>query len=235
VNRLVLSVFPGLGLLDRAFEEAGFTVVRGPDILWGGDMRHFHVPPGVFAGIIGGPPCQPHSTAAEIRGTEAIDLIPEFVRVVGEGQPDWAVMENVRGAVGHAGVPPEWHHTILSDCDCGGETKRTRAFWTWPFFMMAPGGKWGGESSHSVMATTWKRGKSDSPYVADKGFLPGDLSVEEYERLQGVPGLTAALRKAGANKSIAVHMLGNGVPMSLGRYVAKSVVAAMYAGEGATK
>jgi site-specific DNA-cytosine methylase len=26
---LVLSLFPGIGLLDRAFEEAGFCVVRG--------------------------------------------------------------------------------------------------------------------------------------------------------------------------------------------------------------
>lgn len=33
---LVLSLFPGIGLLDMAFEEEGFTVVRGPDLLWGG-------------------------------------------------------------------------------------------------------------------------------------------------------------------------------------------------------
>jgi hypothetical protein len=30
----VLSLFPGIGLLDRAFEECGFMVVRGPDLLW---------------------------------------------------------------------------------------------------------------------------------------------------------------------------------------------------------
>jgi hypothetical protein len=41
---LVLSLFPGIGLLDRAFEEAGFCVVRGPDLLWGGDVRVFHPP-----------------------------------------------------------------------------------------------------------------------------------------------------------------------------------------------
>lgn len=34
----VLSLFPGLGLLDLAFEDAGFCVVRGPDHLWGGDV-----------------------------------------------------------------------------------------------------------------------------------------------------------------------------------------------------
>lgn len=51
----VLEVFPGLSLLGRAFEEAGFCVVRGPDILWGGDVRRFHVRRG-FDGLIGGPP-----------------------------------------------------------------------------------------------------------------------------------------------------------------------------------
>jgi DNA (cytosine-5)-methyltransferase 1 len=31
VNPLVLSLFPGIGLLDMAFDEEGFCVVRGPD------------------------------------------------------------------------------------------------------------------------------------------------------------------------------------------------------------
>ncbi len=53
---LVLSLFPGIGLLDKAFESVGFAVVRGPDLLWGGDIRRFHVPAGRFDGIIGGPP-----------------------------------------------------------------------------------------------------------------------------------------------------------------------------------
>jgi hypothetical protein len=37
---LVLSLFSGIGLLDYAFELEGFTVVRGPDLLWGGDVRN---------------------------------------------------------------------------------------------------------------------------------------------------------------------------------------------------
>ena len=35
--QLVLSLFPGIGLLDSAFEEEGFIVVRGPDLIWGGE------------------------------------------------------------------------------------------------------------------------------------------------------------------------------------------------------
>lgn len=100
--RLVLSLFPGIGLLDRAFEEEGFCIVRGPDLLWGGNVRSFHPPSGKFDGVIGGPPCQAHSQFAHIARHRnhqvAEDLIPEFERVVAEARPAWFVMENVRGA-----------------------------------------------------------------------------------------------------------------------------------------
>ncbi len=64
MSGLVLSLFPGIGLLDMAFEQEGYCVVRGPDVLWGGDIRNFHPPAGVFEGVIGGPPCQAHSSFA---------------------------------------------------------------------------------------------------------------------------------------------------------------------------
>lgn len=83
-NDLALSLFPGIGLLDMAFEEAGFCVVRGPDVLWGGDVKRFHPPAGRFDGIIGGPPCQAFSQLRYMvirrHGVEALaeNLIPEF-------------------------------------------------------------------------------------------------------------------------------------------------------------
>lgn len=52
--KLVLSLFPGIGMLDVAFELEGNVVVRGPDPIWGGDIRRFHPPKGKFDGIIGG-------------------------------------------------------------------------------------------------------------------------------------------------------------------------------------
>ena len=229
---LVLSLFPGIGLLDRAFEEQGFQIVRGPDKLWGGDVRKFHAPPGVFAGVIGGPPCQVFSTASSIRGTEAVDLIPEFLRVIREAEPLWVVMENVRQVIGHPMIPRDWNHTLLRDWDCGGETARVRAFWTWPFMVLVPS-RAGGDPSKSVMATTWKRGRSDSKYVTDKGFLPGDLPVMEYARLQGAVEVGEALEAHKSSKAFSVHMLGNGVPLSMGRVIARGAHAAMpFAGGG---
>ena len=55
---LVLSLFPGADLLGRAFEEAGFVVVRGPELMFGQDIRSWHSLPGKFDGVIGGPPCK---------------------------------------------------------------------------------------------------------------------------------------------------------------------------------
>ena len=103
MNQLVLSLFPGIGLLDMAFELEGFTVVRGPDVLWGGDIREFHPPARRFDGIIGGPPCQAFSRLAHMvrhNGHEPKfgNLIPEFERCVKEALPAWFVMENVPDA-----------------------------------------------------------------------------------------------------------------------------------------
>ena len=215
--RLVLSLFPGIGLFDRAFEQAGFTIVRGPDALWGGDIRNFHVPAGVFGGVIGGPPCQRFSTAGNIVGSEALDLVPEFVRIVREAAPLWGVMENVRQTAGHPAIPRGWIYSTLRDYDCGGETERTRAFWHWPFLMLAPS-RAPGDAAYSVLASTWKRG--GSRYAADKGFLAGNLPVAEYARLQGAEDVGAALKEFGASRAFAVHVLGNGVPLAMGRHIA---------------
>jgi len=54
MDNLILSVFPGIDLLGKAFEEEGYCVVRGPDRLWGGDIKAFHPPASAFVGILGG-------------------------------------------------------------------------------------------------------------------------------------------------------------------------------------
>lgn len=101
--QLVLSLFPGIGLLDRAFELEGNCVLRGPDVLWGGDIREFHPPSGKFDGVIGGPPCQAFSSLVHLVRTNGYEpkfgnLIPEFERCIVESKPAWFLMEEVRGA-----------------------------------------------------------------------------------------------------------------------------------------
>lgn len=97
-SQLVLVLFPGIDLLGRGFEQEGFSIVRGPDLLWGGDIRKFRVPAGKFEGIIGGSPCQDFSKARRAPPTGlGLEMLGEFLHVVTEAQPEWFLLENVPG------------------------------------------------------------------------------------------------------------------------------------------
>lgn len=76
-----------------------------------------------------------------------------------------------------------------------------------------------GDPEYSVMATTWKRGASK--YCDDKGFLKGNYPLEYYAKLQGYD--ITGLINAGFSRRTIIHLLGNGVPTAMGRYVAKQV------------
>lgn len=131
MSELVLSLFPGIDLLGRAFEDEGYTVVRGPDPLWGGDIKTFSPPAGRFEGVIGGPPCQIHSRLRHLNplaGQKHGDLIPEFCRVVGEAQPDWFLMENVREAPLPAVPGYVVRDLLLNNKWLGAEQHRVRRF-----------------------------------------------------------------------------------------------------------
>ncbi len=94
----VLSLFPGIGLLDMAFESLGFSVVRGPDLIWGGDIRQFDATPlrGKIWGVVGGPPCQDFSKARMIAPTgNGEEMIDQYKRVIRECEPAWWLAENV--------------------------------------------------------------------------------------------------------------------------------------------
>ena len=137
---LILSLFPGGGLLDYAFELEGFCVVRGPDVIWGGDIRRFHPPPGRFDGIIGGDPCQSHSSLANLvraKGLEPSfpDMTPEYQRCVEAARPAWFLRENVPQA---PDVKPAGYNvrsfmldnsTLDSGDGTGNEQMRKRRFW----------------------------------------------------------------------------------------------------------
>ena len=183
-SQLVLSLFPGADLLGRAFEEQGMCIVRGPDKLWGGDVREFHAPSGKFDGVIGGPPCQMFSKAA-ISGSPAENLIPEFVRLVDETKPRWAVMENVPQARWAA---PDWPSVTIRDFDVGGLTFRTRTFWFYGIDPAPVPTRLPGEPEWSVLASNWQtRGKSS--YLRRVQALGGC----EAGRLMGYPELAERL------------------------------------------
>lgn len=210
---LVLSLFPGIGLLDMAFEEAGFCVVRGPDLLWGGDVHRFHAEPGWFDGIIGGPPCKGESALAHLNGKPGVTLKPEFDRVVAEARPAWWVMEAVKR---HRDAP---HVFPLSPRHIGEEQSRLRYFHSnlplqryieTELFVTAP-------FKHAVLA-----GHGGAVGSVQKGMAK--YAFAEACRLQGLP---AGFDLPGFTVTAKYEAVGNGVPLSMGRAVAKAVKAAL--------
>lgn len=109
----VLSICTGMGLMDRAFLDAGFDVAPGceidPDMramhsaLCGGEylahdladliplVRGMH-----FDGVIGGPPCQAHTKLRAMRKPKFPDLTPLVNELLQAVTCDWYVFENVR-------------------------------------------------------------------------------------------------------------------------------------------
>lgn len=245
MNQLVLSLFPGIGLLDMAFEEEGFCVVRGPDLLWGGDIRRFHPPRGKFDGVIGGPPCQLFSRMRFLNpnaGKKHGNQIPEYSRCVLEALPDWFVMENVPDApLPDCGAEyPILRTARVTDVAVGGHTSRDRLF---TFGSYAAVGQFcveelalhdpeprqavlAGGSGRAVPVAIGGSGKRKRTLHPRHGPNPGPrASVAEMLEAQGVPGswLDESPFRAVAKR----HMIGNGVPRATGLAIARAVKRAL--------
>lgn len=227
--QLVLSLFPGIGLLDRAFEDEGFCVVRGPDVLWGGDVRRFHPPAGRFNGVIGGPPCQKFSEAAIIRGQQdrRENLIPEFERVVREASPLWFLMENVRRAPLPEVDRYEVASYLVNNRWFGAEQMRKRRFsFGWlgarrPL-LIEPTIERARRTTRAVLASDGKRrgGGNNLPDRAHT-ISAERFTFEQCCELQGLPA--DFLSHAPFTVEGKYRAVGNGVPLAMGRALARAV------------
>lgn len=154
----VLSICCGMGLLDRAFLDAGFDVVAGCEI--DPDQRGLHrqlcgtdplvediadLPAAVrgesFDGIIGGPPCQSNTKLRAMRKPKFADLSPEVEAVMRAVTHRWFLFENVAPVqvVGakfahlnamHYGRPHQSRRRCFTFSPCLTPSRCTRARWT---------------------------------------------------------------------------------------------------------
>jgi len=234
VTQLVLSLFPGIGLLDMAFEQEGFCVVRGPDLLWGGDIKAFHPPAGKFDGVIGGPPCQRFSSLQAINTAQGRplppDLIPEFARVVAEAQPDWWLMENVPQAPSALVDGYKRQMVMLDNNWVGGEQRRLRKF----TFGTRDGRKLTIEEHalycpNPAPTVTRRQVKWDNRTEKSRKGRPMSTmswaNLRSAIRLQGLP--ETFLDNTPFTLEGACGAIGNGVPLPMGRAVAQAVKRAL--------
>lgn len=209
--RLILSIFPGIDLLGRAFEEQGDCVVRGPDLLWGGDVCNFFPPAGVFAGVIGGSPCQDFSRSRRCRPTGAgLAMLQQFVRVVECAGPEWFLLENVTGVPDVTARCYQMQRFFLNARDCGSRQHRHRRF---QFgcrdgvgLVIPPPIPPVTDGSRTCMAT--EGGRSDRRTWADFCELQG------LPRRFDLPGLPIGMK---------YKAVGNGVPLEMGRVLAIAI------------
>lgn len=205
-SRLILSLFPGIDLLGRAFEDFGYCVVRGPDLIFGGDIRVFNPPCGVFWGVIGGPPCQDFSSLRRDPPVgHGLKMLAEFQRCVTEANPEWWLMENV------ARVPDviisgyNWQRLDIDLKWFNRDCSRLRHI------------QFGSKSGRLINVTS----QSVTNPVEHTAALANDTrSLDELKQIQGLPDdytLPAFTVKE------AKRAIGNGVPLPMGRALASAV------------
>lgn len=232
---LVLSLFPGIGLLDRAFEEEGFIVVRGPDLLWGGDVRGFHPPAGKFDGVIGGAPCQIHSQGRNLRAgvkCKSVNLIPEFERCVSEAGPDWFVMECTRRAPLPSVSGYEVKSYLVNNRDFGAIQNRLRRFTFGKkgvgpaFWPITPAALQHPKISRCITASDGKR-NGRGCNLPDRLYTISAQQIlfPDACELQGLP--RNFLEDAPFTKEGKYRVVGNGVPLIMGRAIARAVKEAL--------
>lgn len=208
---LVLSLFPGIDLLGRAFEAEGFAVVRGPDLIVGTTIETFHMPAGRVTGIIAGPPCQDFSKARRTKPSgHGEHMLVELLRVVHEARPEWFLVENVPGVpnIRH----PMYHHQRLdiTDCSAGGTQLRRRHI------------QFCSQLGHIIRPERCATRRARHTAVMATEVTAGTLTYAELCRRQG---LDSPIRLPGWSRAAKIRAVGNGVPIAIGRALATAVAA----------
>ena len=202
-SSLILSLFPGIDLLGKAFEEQGACVVQAQDKILGGDIRNFTPPIGRFDGIIGGSPCQDYSRLNRNPSSYSDEMLSEYIRVVEQAQSEWFLHENVIGV-------PEFDIS-------GYKTQRFTLDLAW----------FSDFSRLRVFTFGSKKGVKLNPIVKTGTETSGTAVVggdsRSYEACCEIQGLDKPLELDFLNLAAKKQVIANAVPLQIGRYVAQLI------------
>lgn len=217
---LVLSLFPGIGLLDRAFSSTGFCVVKGPDLVTGGDVRQFAGVSGRFDGIVAGPPCQGFSVANPHRKNDdhksvlnSRTMLQHTCRIILECQPEWFLIENVPGVPDVRIDGYSVQRIPITDLECGGVQLRSRHV------------QFGSAKGHIIRPER----VNDCTRNRKKGRPPKSVTTKttrwkDFPDVCRRQGLDAPIELPGWYRTAKVKAVGNGVPLNMGRALAAAIV-----------
>lgn len=249
MTQLVLSLFPGIGLLDKAFELEGFTVVQSRDWIMGGDVRNTHFPPDRFDGVIGGPPCQSFTQLVHMirhngHKPKFGNLIPDFERVVAETEPQWFLMEEVPAAPRPQVDGYKTHEFELNNRQCfdddgkPAKQNRVRAI-TFGYrgerrvLMVETAALYNQEWEYAVCGDSRTRpvamlaGKKPKRGHSRTSSLNRGAALKSIDEMLTGQGMSPGFVNRQPFKSSALRqMIGNGVPLPMGRAIAKAVMEA---------
>jgi len=213
-KEFVLSIFPGIDLLGRAFEDENFCIVRGPDLIYGGDIRRFVPPVGVFDGVIGGSPCQGFSGLNRNPDDYSLEMLAEFRRVVVVARPQWYLLENVRGVprIEIDGYPSQYIR--LNARDCGSIQSRNRIF------------QFGSLDGYALKVERVPRPtRKVSICLASEGKSPQRRGWSEFCEAFDLP---SDYDLPGWSLAAKYDAVGNGVPLKMGKTIAKAIRSRRY-------
>lgn len=200
MNKLLLSIFPSIDLLGKAFELQNFCVVQAQDLIMSGDIRNFHPPAGRFDGVIGGSPCQDFSSLNRSPANYSYEMLDEYCRVVTATQPDWFLHENVQG-VPKFQIEGYTQQRFTLDLAWFSEYSRLRVF------------TFGSKNGVLLNPMQGKKGlvKGTSITGNDDRSFSACCEIHGLDKHFDLPSLTLTAKK---------QAIANGVPLQLGNYVA---------------
>ncbi len=221
----VLSIYTGLGLLDRAFEEVGYVVDSAGDLQWGRPIQGYRGRLGSHEGIIAGPPCQTWSSADPCRtpkhkvdfsadSTHAgVVTLRELLRVIDEVQPEWWLAECVPGVPDLIAVGYHVQRLNITDAECGGRQRRIRAI------------QFGSRIVDRERYTVIRPRRVTGAVATARAVLASKSEGDEshFRRHCQLMGLSSVPDLSAFTKAARFRLVGNGVPLTMGRVLARAV------------